>query len=73
MTNDTECKVELPGNYETQLNREKEAQETLIRALSRGFRVSERPEEMDSNPDHRQKTNIMSGCPRHLYIQKKLG
>ena len=28
---------------------------------------------MDSNPDNHQKTNIVSGCPRHLDIQKELG
>ena len=28
---------------------------------------------MDSKPDRRQKTNIMSGCPQHLDIQKELG
>ena len=27
---------------------------------------------MDSNPDHRQKTNIMSGRPQRLGIQKEL-
>ncbi len=37
------------------------------------FRVSERPKEMDSNPDHRQKTNIVSGSQRYLDIQKELG
>ena len=67
------CKIGLPRNYETQLNHEKEVQETWIRALSREFRVSELPKEIDSNPDHRQKTNIMCRCPRRLDIQKELG
>ena len=64
---------EATWKQETQLSREKEVQEAWIRALSREFRVSERPEKMDSNPDHRQKTNIMSGCPQHLDVQKELG
>ncbi len=45
------------------------------------FRVSERPKEMDSNPDHQQKTSIMSRHPKRTGMRsgfardvcKKLG
>ena len=44
------------------------------RALSYEFeKVSECSEEEGSNPYHRQKTNIMSGRPQLLNIQKELG
>ena len=68
------CKMKLLRDYETRLNHEIEVSETWIRALRReNFSVSERPKEMDSNPDHREKTNIVSRCPQHLDIQKELG
>ena len=59
--------------YETQLNQVKEVQETSIRALSREFRVSEHPRTWIQMQACQQKTNIMSGCPQHLGIQKEVG
>ncbi len=52
---------------------EKEYEKLELELSAESFRVSERPKEMDSNPDDHQKTNIVSGCPRHLDIQKGLG
>ena len=53
--------MKLPRNYETQLNCEKDVQETWIRALIKEFRISERPEEMDSKPDRREKATSCLG------------
>ena len=51
----------------------KEYKKLEIELQAESFGVSERTREMDSKPDHRQKTNLMSGCPQHLDIQKELG
>ena len=50
----------------------KEYKKLELELLAGKFRVPRRLKEIDSSRDHHQKTNIVSGCPRHLDNQKEL-